>query len=570
MNKTVTINIAGLVFHIEEDAYERLRSYLETLRMKFSAEEGRDEIMADIESRIAEILTAKKGPAREVVIMSDIEEVISVMGEPEAISDEANTQTEDRKEETGGESFGRRGRRRLFRDPDERVVGGVCSGLAHYFDIDPVWIRLIYVLFTALTVGTGILFYILLMVIIPRAETTAEKLEMHGEPVDVNNIHRSIKEELEEFGERLKDFGKQAKADWGKEDYEGRYRHRFHRRSNVAEDFLRTVMKGVGRVVSFLLVIFGVLLLVGLLTGTFFITDFGPDMIGQHVKSLFDDTSSYYIGIIGGILVFGLPILMMIYSGIIMLFRIKRNTKILGLSLLGVWIIGVVMAVFSIVNIATGFSSGSDMAERVPVLNARDSTFTIKVNIDEDMVGYSYVDEWDDNNGHQHRWKMVSGEDTDLKFGYADLNIVQASGDSIELVVYKKAQGRTKSEAQNRVKSIAYPITQDSNGIIFPSHFTIGDQSWKAQEVDVELRIPVGTEIFIDESCAYLLDDVANISRTYDHDMANRRWIMTSYGLKCVDCNGLGIRKPGERDPNPDSEDDTIITGNDTIIVNRW
>lgn len=576
MNKTVTINIAGMVFHIEEDAFERLKSYLDSLRHKFSAEEGRDEILADIESRIAEILTVKKGPAREVVIMSDIEDVISTMGEPETISEESNTQaseqasSQSKKEEPGNE-YNRRNRRRLFRDPDERVVGGVCAGLAHYFDLDPVWARLIYVLFTCLTVGTGILFYLLLMIIIPRAETTAEKLEMHGEPVDVNNIRRSIKEEFQEFGERMKDFGKQTKAEWGKGDYDNRYRSRYHRRSTAAEDILRTIAKVIGKIVAVCFVVFGVLMLIGLFTGTFFITDFGPDQIGEHVKSLFDDSSSYYVGVIGGILVFGIPIIMMIYSGIVMLFRLKRSNKIIGFSALGIWIVGVVMGIVSITNIATGFSQGSDSAERIAVLNPHDSTLTIKVNIDADMLSPNYVDDWDHDhgNGYHHRWKMVSGDETDLKFGYAGLNIVQAIGDSIEMFVYKKAQGRTKIEAQNRVKAIAYPIVQDSNGITFPSHFTIGGQSWKAQEVGVELRIPIGTVIMIDASCQYLLDDVENVSKTYDENMVNRRWIMTSYGLKCVDCNDLGIRKWGQPDPNPDSDDDTIIT-DDTIIVNRW
>lgn len=541
MNKTVTINIAGIVFHIEEDAYERLKSYLDSLRFKFQAEEGRDEILADIEARIAEILTEKKGPAREVVILSDIEDVITMMGEPEAISDDGNDPSEAQAQTNAAreEAHERRRRRRLFRDPDDKVIGGVCSGLGHYFDIDPVWIRLGFAIML-FVFGTGILFYLLLMIIIPRAETTTEKLEMKGDPVDVNNIRRSIKEEFEEFGNRVKGFGKEAK-EWGKAGYDNtRNRSRYHRRG--AEDFFRGIFHVIGRLFAFCLVFFGILLLIGLLTSTFTITDFGPDMLSTQAKMLFDDENSYYIGIVSVLLVFGMPILMMIYSGVLILFRLPRNNKWIGFSALGVWIIGIVMGVFSVINIASGFSEGSDIAEKLPVMNAHADTLAIRVSIDADMANEDFHSGWNRRYRYERRWKLVSTDEQTMKFGYAGLNIVPSSSDSIEMVVYRKAQGRTITEAQDRVRAISYPIKQDSTGIIFPSAFTIGDnQAWKAQEVDVELRLPVGTVIFIDATCRGLLYDVANLSDTYDDHMVDRRWKMTPNGLECVDCAGLEI-----------------------------
>lgn len=540
MNKTVSINIAGIVFYIEEDAYEKLRSYLDSLHHKFNAEEGRDEILADIESRIAELLNGKKGPAREVIIMKDIDEVIALMGEPEAISEESNTQGSDQQSEKNysrEENYQRKQRRRLFRDPDEKVVGGVCSGIGHYFDIDPVWLRLGFVLAVILG-GTGILFYILLMIIIPKAVTTAEKLEMRGDPVDVNHIKRSIQEEFEEFGERVKDFGKRKKA-----DYDNRYRSRYHRRRDGAEDFLRTIGSLLGRFVAFCLVFFGVLLLFGLLTGTFAITDFGPDMIAFQARNLFDDTTSYYVGITAGLLVFGMPILMMIYSGVVILFRLKRNNKILGFTALGIWMVGIVMTVFSIANIASGFSEGSETSDRIPVMNAHRKAVTIKVNIDPDMINDDYDNQWNRKYRYGRRWRMISTDANTMKFGDGRLNIVPASGDSIELIVHKKAQGRTIPEAQARVRAITYNILQDSGTITFPSAFTLGENPvWKAQEVDAELRIPVGTVIFIDASCSELIWDIGNVSRTDDVDMVDRRWKMTPLGLECVDCAGLQIK----------------------------
>ena len=564
MNKTVTINIAGLVFHIEEDAYARLHSYLESLRMKFTAEEGRDEILADIEARIAEILTAKKGPTREVVLMSDIDEVISMMGEPEAISDEGNAEkTEQPKEESY-----RSHRRRLFRDPDDKVIGGVCTGIGHYFDIDPVWIRLGFVLAVVLG-GTGVLFYILLMIIIPKAETTAEKLEMRGDPVDVNNIKRSIQEEMEELSDRVKSYGKRKKYEWqGKADYDKRYRSRYHRRRGDAEDFLYNIGRLLGRFAAFCLVFFGIIFLIGLLTGTFALTDFGPDVISYQVRNAFDDTTSYYVAIISALLVLGMPILIMIYSGIMILFKLKRNNRVLGFSALGIWIVGIIMAIFSIINVASGFSEGSEIAERIPVLNAHRSQLNIKVKIDPDMINDDYHHSWSRKYHYGRRWRMIATDTSSVKFGDARLNIVPSASDSIELVVYKKAQGRSIEEAHMRVQAINYSIEQDSTTITFPSAFTLGsDPVWKAQEVEAELRIPVGTIIYIDGSCEGLIYDVYNVHDTYDYDMVDRRWKMTTAGLECVDCAGLQVKtKAVPAVSNDSSQNDTIIN-HDTIII---
>ncbi|HTL80434.1 MAG TPA: PspC domain-containing protein, partial [Bacteroidia bacterium] len=262
MNKTVTINISGIVFHIEEDAYARLQDYLAKVRNKFSSEEGREEIMADIESRIAEIFSEKTGPFKQVVMMADVENVISQMGEPEVIGEESSSAKTETASDNTDHSGERRYRRRLYRDPDDKVIGGVCSGLGYYFDIDHVWIRLGFaVLFFVF--GTGLLFYILLMIIIPKAETTTERLEMRGEPVDINNIGKTIKEEFEEFGTRAKRKGEEWKKSWKEEKY--KWKRRRDGRSG-ADDFFHGVFRAMSRLIAFVLIFVGILFLIGLLT----------------------------------------------------------------------------------------------------------------------------------------------------------------------------------------------------------------------------------------------------------------------------------------------------------------
>jgi phage shock protein PspC (stress-responsive transcriptional regulator) len=141
MNKTVTINISGIIFHIEEDAYDILSKYLSTIKGYFNKSEGRDEIVSDIESRIAEMLQERISPLKQVVLMADVEHVISIMGKPEEFAGEQT----DEQEKAGTEASDAgqtTGRKRLFRDPDDKMLGGVCAGIGHYFGIEAVWLRL--------------------------------------------------------------------------------------------------------------------------------------------------------------------------------------------------------------------------------------------------------------------------------------------------------------------------------------------------------------------------------------------------------------------------------------------
>ena len=212
MKKTFTINISGIIFHIDEDAYEKLNKYLRTIKRHFSGTDGADEIINDIEMRIAEILQGKLSEKKEVINFTDVEEVISIMGEPSEFDD-----TEEEKGESGAprESETYRYQKRLYRDPENKILGGVSSGLGAYFNIDPVWIRLLFVLLTVFS-GIGILIYIVMWIVVPVASSTAERLEMRGEPVNISNIEKSIREEVDHLKSKLNDLTDEAKKTFKK------------------------------------------------------------------------------------------------------------------------------------------------------------------------------------------------------------------------------------------------------------------------------------------------------------------------------------------------------------------
>jgi len=188
MKKTLTVNLANQVFHIDEDAYLRLKEYLDRIESHFSNSEERKDIMTDIEIRIAELFSEKTTPDKEVITIQDVEQITKIMGDPVEIGGSA---------ETGSETFTNHTKpQRLYRDPDNRVLGGVCGGMGIYLGIDPLIIRIIF-LVVFFGFGIGLLIYIIMWIVVPEAVTTAQKLEMRGDSVNASNIGKFMRDEFE-------------------------------------------------------------------------------------------------------------------------------------------------------------------------------------------------------------------------------------------------------------------------------------------------------------------------------------------------------------------------------------
>lgn len=201
MNKTITINIAGLSFHIDEDAFQRLDSYINAVKNSIQQEESKDEIIADIEGRIAELFAERIDMQSGVIRTKEVDEIIHIMGKPEDyIIDEETSQTQQ-------STF--KGGRKIYRDGEKRVLGGVCAGLGHYLNVDALWIRIAFlVLFFAY--GVSILVYFILWIIIPKARSVADILEMKGEPVNISSIEQQFRQGLTNSYQAIKSNGKTA------------------------------------------------------------------------------------------------------------------------------------------------------------------------------------------------------------------------------------------------------------------------------------------------------------------------------------------------------------------------
>jgi len=333
MKKTLTANIGGTVFNIEEDAFERLQRYLASIRAQFAGSPGTAEIMADIESRIAELFQQRL-ESRQVVDIADVEHVIGVMGQPEDILGEEAGAAGAGPGAGAGTGEGRR-YRRLYRDPDDRWIGGVLGGIAAYFSIDPLVLRLIYLV--ALFMGWGILLYIILWIVMPVASSAAEKLEMRGEPVTVDNIKRMF-----DLGRR---YGPRARE--GARGFFG-----------FLGEMIRLFLRFLGRLFGVLLLLFGaclVVMLMVLLLGRYDVLLRDPADTGLGLAALSDHLFlSHGQGNwawIAGLVFVLVPVTGLLYAGLSLLFDVK-GPRWLGWTLAPLWIASI--AVLTVVGIQVG------------------------------------------------------------------------------------------------------------------------------------------------------------------------------------------------------------------------
>jgi phage shock protein PspC (stress-responsive transcriptional regulator) len=541
MNRTITMNLSGIIFHIEEDAYDKLNKYLSTIKGYFKDSEGKDEIMSDIEARIAEMLQEKVSKTKQAVLMMDVESVIAVMGKPEDFAGE-NTITENtsNNESTANESkatWTNGKRRRVFRDTDDKILGGVCSGISSYFDFDPLWLRAAFAI-SFFVFGSGLLLYIILCIIIPKAKTTAEKLEMRGEKVDVNNIGKAVNEEFEEFKKKVKEFGNEVNSKENKD----RIKSSAEKFFDFLGDLFHNVFKVVGKFFIIIFVIIAIILMVGLLA-----TFFGRGTIsvfGAHGFSLYEFRNAFLpadmpieLIVIALVLLIGVPLLSIIYKGIKHLFGIKEKNKIVKYTANALWLGGVALLLFIGYQVIGDFSEEASSTQKIELKQPISQVLYLDLKPMADDMDFTYRHTGKINFGD---WSIISKDDSKYKLAYPKLDIVASETDSFQLVVIKSANGFNKKEATYRARNIDYNVTQADSTIWFNAFYEVNNtEKLRAQDVQIVLKVPMNKVIYLSDRLERIIFDIKNIHKVIDSDMTGRRWIMTRKGLDCIDCQGL-------------------------------
>lgn len=517
MNKTVNINIGGLFFHIDEDAYQKLSRYFDAIKRSLSNSSGKDEIMKDIEMRVAELLTEKQKSDKHVINTKDVDEVIVVMGQPEDYRiDDDGTETKSEP------SFASTNRKKLYRDKDRGLIGGVCTGLGHYFGVEAVWIKIIFLLlaFTSF----GVIAYLILWIATPKAVTTSEKLEMTGEPVTISNIEKKVREEFESVSNKFKnanydEMGNQVKT--GAERVAG-----------GLGDIIMKIFGAFAKVLGAIILVFSALSLAGLFIGlfTFGTTSFIDAPWQRYIDAVnYTDIPLWAFGLLT-FLAIGIPFFFFLLLGLKLL---VSNMKSLGAavkySLLAIWI----FAVGSLVVIGIKQSTESAFEGKVvtkETINIQ-PTDTLQIKFVSNDFFSKNVDEHEDFIFTQDSAKNEVIYSNQISFEIKSTDKTQPY-----LQIEKLADGKSFKEANERAEKIKYGFKIVGNQLLLDNYLlTEMASKFRDQRVELYLYLPKGTVFVADETVQHF-DESDNDFFNLHHSSDEYIYKVEENQVKCLNC----------------------------------
>ncbi|WP_435255300.1 PspC domain-containing protein [Tenacibaculum sp. A30] len=566
MNKTININLGGFFFHIDETAYQKLKRYLDAIARSLSDDpQGKNEIIADIEARISELLSERITDARQVVNESDIEEIIAIMGQPEDYAEAEEAYSEN----TSYNYKRNTASKKMFRDGDDKFLGGVCSGLGHYFNIDVVWIRLAFLILTLAGFGFGIIGYIILWVILPEAKTTSEKLQMEGEAVNIDNIEKKIRNEFENLSSKVKEGAHDLSDKISNADYQ---KLRNQTKSGL-QDFLDTMgkilltlFKVFGKFMGVLLIFIAGITIISLLLGLFSvgsleILNFDGDMV-QYPPFFYDSVMPKWLLMTFLFFLIGIPFVVLFILGLRILSpNIKKLSTASILTLFGLWLISLLAIGFTGIEFATSHAYDGTHVTKHSITYNLQEPLKIRV-VNDDNIHYQH------NLRNRDNAMLVNVDDKELKYSNnINIDVRKSETDSAYIEIKKTSEGKKRNDANNNAEAIKYAYKSDNNTIVFDAFFLSAFKNiWKDEEINAVIYIPEGTTIYFEGSSRNFLDDVKNTQNIYDRDMANHHFKMTSKGFECMDCDEEDINNNEEsEDWNSDNNDEVSFLFDSTI-----
>ncbi|MGQ7946736.1 PspC domain-containing protein [Flavobacterium sp. WC2509] len=488
MNKTVNINLGGMFFHIDEDAYQKLTRYFEAIKRSLSKSSGQEEIIKDIEMRVSELLTEKQKSEKHVVTIREVDEVIAVMGQPEdyIIEDDGPNSS------ATNDFYAPRALKKLYRDKENGMIGGVATGLGHYFGIEAVWLKVIFLICVFAGFGTGIVAYIILWIVTPEAVTTTEKLEMTGEPVTISNIEKKVREEFDNVSDKIKN------ADYDK--YGNQIRSEAGKLGNGFSDFIMTVFKIFAKFLGVILIMGGLSVLVLLFIGVFTLgTSVSIDFPWQNYIEAgnFTDYPIWVFGLLMFLAV-GIPFFFMTLLGFKLLApNMKSVGNIVKYTLLAVWLIAVSIAISIGIRQVSAFAvNGRTVHKETIPLHAND---TLYIKFRHNDYFAKDVDDRKD--------VMITKDSLDNDIIYSNqvgIRIEKSDEKYAYIQIEKEAKGSSLSEAKKRSEAIRYGYQIIGNKLILDNYLiTDAKNKFRDQEIEITLFLPKGTLLKPDDSMAH-------------------------------------------------------------------
>lgn len=630
MKKVININFQGRVIPIEETAYDIMKRYVESLRLFFANEEGRDEIINDIEGRIAELFGESLKKGSTCITDADVNTIIDSMGRPEDFEDdEAKVHSQLGGDSTEQQSYTYEQRtnegRRLYRDENHKVIAGVCSGIANYFNIDPVVIRILFLVTLGVTLipycilwvavpssastvigsrrkrlfrdaddkiiggvcsglakyfginvwiprilflipfisfifqsdhwgwwgfphilslsfSPGSLFvYVILWLVLPEAKSTADKLEMKGEKVDLNNIKTTIQSDLGGVKDRAQQLGSELKAK--AQEFGETLEKKGRQMGTEAEAVTRRSRRGFGDLIVLLIKIFAYFI-VGCIVFALVVALFSLGVASTGLLPAKDYIlrsgwqSLFAWGTL--ILFIWVPVVGIVTWIIRRLTKKRGNSTLIRSAFISLWLIGLVCLIALITSLSSDFRSRNYPVEQVvPIANP---------NVDKlEIRTYPFARYYDRN---WFRLKPFAFFDEDTVYvRNIRLRIVKADNDSFKVTMVKLTNGRSRQEAEQIASKINFTATQRDTTLLFDRGIAItANEKFRNQRLIVTVAVPVGKRIYINEKEGWgegfgfhmVNDDnywdwENNIENGSQSWRSNVEYIMTLKGLQRVD-----------------------------------
>jgi phage shock protein PspC (stress-responsive transcriptional regulator) len=528
MNKTIIININGIVFHIEEDAYEILKNYMTDVKRHFLNSADSLEITGDIENRIAEmfseILTNEN---KQVIVEQDVQNVIEQMGRVEDFDDIYD----DAKAAPNNAYTYNTGERKLFRDPDNHLVSGVCAGIAHYFDFDPLWIRLAFAI-SFFFAGSGLLLYIILWIVLPKAVSRTDRMAMHGEKLNLQGFKNNLEEELSSVKNHLNSLHHEAKP------------FIYNLRDFLTDFFhhLGLFFAGAGKI---FVKLFGIIILlscfamaIALIVTVVAFLGFGAarynhlfpfTIIGnEHANRIY----------VSAFLTAFIPVVCLILLLIRAVFNTQSIGRSTGTTILVIWLCALATFIFYAARAGANFRESASFTQIKTLKATPDNVYYLKLN---DVKYFTHEDSLRlDLKGHFHDVILTNDhndEDNEPRNVY--ISIERGDVKQPVLIEAFTAKGRDYDDALLNARNISYIYAQQDSVLKFNDRLTRNDDdSWHAEELQVTLRVPLNAKVIIDQQLNDHVD-LNNVS-VYDCKEHNKQdkatsaaFIMTDDGLQC-------------------------------------
>jgi phage shock protein PspC (stress-responsive transcriptional regulator) len=601
MKKSISVNISGLLFNIEEDAYERLKRYLDEVKLYFVSYDASGEIVADIESRIAEIFSTKVGPHKQMLTLADVEAIIAQMGniqdfaaieepleEPRAASSRPYGTYTSYDAETTPEGEAAKGARKLYRDESRKMIGGVAAGFANYLRLDPTWVRLALVGFVAFDIfitlaisssaliiayiamwivlpartdlvqredkkskklyrnpddkviggvagglgaffgidtvlirilfvvffivgGSGLVMYIILWICMPMATTLTQRMQIKGEPVTLANIEHQVKKNLDvKEGEeesllvRILLFPFRLLSVIFSKGSAG---------ARVLVQFIGDVVRVV---VGFVLSTTGFFTLLAILIALGVYLGLDPDRYIHLARldaplALLKNTVPTYL-VIAVALVAAIPVLYVMLLGIALLSRRWLMPSSGSWIMAGLWIMAIIATAGMVPRYIFDYNT-LDFIDREARIFKADSSKTLVLRME------------------QGNWKNLYN---------VDLNIKGSPDGSLRLEQRVLAHGADSDEAQEHASWATYDVKQQGSIILFSNHLTLPeDKPYYLQHVNATLYVPYGQPFKVDYTMKEMLrGSILSPWGYHARDIKSNTFVFDKTGeITCLTCS---------------------------------